>query len=77
MEFCYRHKDHRAFARRGPHMRVPKAMEVTFAFGSLFLECEQSKLSLACAPESDSPDDTLRNIGPRPARHNRPSSRNE
>jgi hypothetical protein len=59
------------------HMRVPKAMEVTFAFGSLFLERDESKLSLACVPESDSPNDRLRNIGPRLARHNRPSSRNE
>jgi hypothetical protein len=28
----------------GPHLQVAKAMEITFAFGSLFLEREQSKM---------------------------------
>ena len=42
LEFCYRHKDHRALARRDGICDA-RTTEMTAAFGSLFLDREKSK----------------------------------
>jgi hypothetical protein len=43
-------------------MRVPKAMEITFAFGSLFLEREQCKMRVARFELADPVTDKNRSL---------------